>query len=171
MMNSAKRNLGPVGWIFKNCCRIEHNLLWGRWNKFFLLPVTRESFVSVIFSVSIYFWTWFRGNFSFIIYHPVQWLIFFYLTSVIFYITVIANHSNHRLVIWLILANSSGLALSSYFSNSKLNYCCFWYYTSSFERIVSYILFSSYVCTSTFNYPWQILKQYQYNFSGLLQLS
>ena len=56
-------------------------------------------------------------------------------------------------------------------SNSKLNYCCFWYYTSSFERIVSYILFSSYVCTSTFNYPWQILKQYQYNFSGLLQLS
>ena len=97
--------------------------------------------------------------------------LFFYLTSVIFYITVIANHSNHRLVIWLILANSSGLALSSCFSNSKLNYCCFWYYTSSFERIVSYILFSSYVCTSTFNYPWQILKQYQYNFSGLLQLS
>ena len=103
------------------------------------------------------------------LYHPVVY--FFYLTSVIFYITVIANHSNHRLVIWLILANSSGLALSSYFSNSKLNYCCFWYYTSSFERIVSYILFSSYVCTSTFNYPWQILKQYQYNFSGLLQLS
>ena len=61
------------------------------------------------------------------------------------------------------------LALLSYFS--KLNYCCFWYYTLSFERIVSYILFSSYVCTSTFNYPWQILKQYQYNFSGLLQLS
>ena len=103
------------------------------------------------------------------LYHPVVY--FFYLTSVIFYITVIAKHSNHRLVIWPILANSSGLALSSYFSNSKLNYCCFWYYTSSFERIVSYILFSSYVCTSTFNYPWQILKQYQYNFSGLLQLS
>ena len=103
------------------------------------------------------------------LYHPVVY--FFYLTSVIFYITVIANHSNHRLVIWLILANSSGLALSSYFSNSKLNYYCFWYYASSFERIVSYILFSSYVCTSTFNYPWQILKQYQYNFSGLLQLS
>ena len=103
------------------------------------------------------------------LYHPVVY--FFISLSVIFYITVIANHSNHRLVIWLILANSSGLALSSYFSNSKLNYYCFWYYTSSFERIVSYILFSSYVCTSTFNYPWQILKQYQYNFSGLLQLS
>ena len=152
MMNSAKRNLGPVGWIFKNCCRIQLNLLWGRWNKFFLLPVTQESFVSVIFSVSIYFWTWFRGNFSFII--QCSGLFFFYLTSVIFYITVITV-----------------IALSSYFSYSKLNYYCFWYYTSSFERIVSYILFSSYVCTSTFNYPWQILKQYQYNFSGLLQLS
>ena len=99
------------------------------------------------------------------LYHPV---VYFFISLDI---TVIANHSNHRLVIWLILANSSGLALSSYFSNSKLNYYCFWYYTSSFERIVSYILFSSYVCTSTFNYPWQILKQYQYNFSGLLQLS